>query len=155
MSIRGQIFAAMCLFVLFAAYGLQATTIPMFPGQEYEPFKPRTMPMILAMAGLLLCVVRIFQLWRMPQPESTVVLAEFDWKSASLLCAVMLAYGFAMTPLGFVAATSLFLAAGFFILGERRLWLLTGLPLLFSLAFYLLMTRVLGLYLSSGLWWNV
>ena len=44
MTRRGHILAALFLFVLFVAYGLQATMIPSFPGQELEPFKPRTMP---------------------------------------------------------------------------------------------------------------
>ena len=44
MSVKGNIAASLLLFVLFVAYGLGAMTIPMFPGQEFEPFKPRTMP---------------------------------------------------------------------------------------------------------------
>jgi putative tricarboxylic transport membrane protein len=143
------------MFVLFAAYGLQATTIPMFPGQEFEPFKPRTMPVLLAVTGLLLCVIRVLQLMRSPQQESTSILSGFDWKPASLLCVTMLIYGFAINPLGFVLATTLFLAAGFFILGERRARMLLGLSFVFSLAFYFLMTRALGLYLSPGPWWGI
>ena len=155
MTTKGHISAALILFVLFAAYGLQATTIPMFPGQEFEPFKPRTMPLLLAGAGLLLCVIRILQLMRASQGEvRESVFAAFDWKPASLLCLTMLAYGSAMIPLGFLLSTTLFLTAGFYVLGERRLTMLLGVSSAFSLVFYLLMTQALGLYLSPGLWWG-
>ena len=37
MSHRLHFIATLCLIVLFAAYGLEALTIPLFPGQEDEP----------------------------------------------------------------------------------------------------------------------
>ncbi len=153
MSTRGHVVASLLLCVLFAAYGMQAMTIPLFPGQELEPFKPRTMPLALTCAGLLLCAVRIVQLLRNRETEPGMSLAAFSWWPAAFLCGVMIAYGFLLSPLGFVASTSLFLATGFLILGERRFGILLSLPLTFSLAFYFLMTRALGLYLSPGSWW--
>ena len=42
--------------------------------------------------------------------------------------------------------------AGFLILGERRRSVLLFLPLAFSVAFFLVMTEGLGLYLASGSW---
>ena len=53
-------------------------------------------------------------------------------------------------PLGFVLATAVFLCTGFFVLGERRVLLLLLLPVVFTLAFWLVMTRLLGLYLAPG-----
>ena len=154
MTRRGHILAVLFLFVLFVAYGLQATMIPSFPGQELEPFKPRTMPIGLSVAGALLSVIRILQLSRAPALVAERALGTLDWKAAGILCAIMLTYGLAMMPLGFIVATSLFLAAGFYVLGERRWSLLVVLPLVFSLGFHALMTRGLGLYLSPGLWWR-
>ena len=60
----------------------------------------------------------------------------------------------AMIPLVFLLSTTLFLSAGFYILGERRLTMLLGVSSAFSLVFYLLMTQALGLYLSPGFWWG-
>ena len=154
MSVKGNIAASLLLFVLFVAYGLGAMTIPMFPGQELEPFKPRTMPVLLALTGVALCIIRIVQLLRAPEAEWQPGVDGFRWKQAGLLCVAMLAYGFAINPLGFVLATRLFLATGFFVLGERRVPLLLGLSTTFSLIFYLLMTRALGLYLAPGPWWG-
>lgn len=155
MSSRTHVIATLMLFAVFAAYGLQATAIPSFPGQELEPFKPRTMPMMLAAIGLILCVVRVLQIVRAARPETRAGISGFNWKPAILLCMTMVVYGLLMNPLGFVAATVLFLSTGFLILGERRKLVLALLPLTFSLAFYLLMTVVLGMYLSPGAWWSV
>lgn len=152
MSVKGQLLAAIFLGVTFAAYGLAATDIPSFPGQEVEPFKPRTMPVALAAAGLLLCMIRILQLLRTTGAGARIRLTGFDWGPAALLCVAMLGYGLLLNPLGFVIATTIFLAAGFLILGERRPPLLILMPFVFSLAFYLLMTRALGLYLAPGPW---
>ena len=66
----------------------------------------------------------------------------------------MLAYGYLMPLLGFIPATTLFLVAGFLILGERRRSILLFLPLVFSLVFFQLMTEGLGLYLSPGSLWG-
>ena len=65
----------------------------------------------------------------------------------------MLGYGFAFTPLGFIAATTLFLFAGFLTLGERRISVLVFLPVVFTLSFWAVMTQLLGLYLAPGDWW--
>ena len=152
MSTRAQVIATLLLFVLMAAYGLQALSIPLFPGQELEPFKPRTMPLMLAATGLLLCAIRIFQLARGPAMAGGKTLAGFNWGPPLLLCLAMLGYGFLMIPAGFVVSTALFLASGFAILGERRKAVLIVLPITFSVAFFLLMTGVLGLYLAPGRW---
>ena len=152
MSIRNHIIATLFLFVVFAAYGYQALQIPLFPGQELEPFKPRTMPVLLAAGGLLLTAIRIFELARGEEAGGSLDIAGLNWMPAAWLCAVMVAYGFLMNPLGFVVATTLFLLAGFLILGERRRTVLLFLPLAFSLAFFLLMTEGLGLYLAPGAW---
>lgn len=152
MSARQQVVATLLLFVVFAAYGYQALQIPLFPGQELEPFKPRTMPVLLAAAGLLLTAIHIIQLARAERAEPGPGLSGLHWAPAAWLCAAMLGYGFLMNPLGFVLATTVFLLAGFVILGERRRAVLLFLPVAFSIAFYLLMTEGLGLYLAPGAW---
>ena len=152
MSTRHHVIATMVLFILVLAYGYQAWLIPQFPGQELESFRPRTMPVLLAAAGLLLTAIRLVQLLRGAGIEGSLGIAGLDWPPALWLCASMLGYGLLMEPLGFVLATTLFLLAGFLILGERRRGVLIVLPLAFSVAFFLLMTAGLGLYLAPGAW---
>lgn len=151
MSMRRDSIAAIFLLIVFAAYGQQALQIEMFPGQELEPFKPRTMPVALAVSGILLCIIRILQTFR-DESVDVAVWQGYDWKRTGILCIVMLGYGFAFVPLGFLAATILFLLAGFLTLGERRIPALVFLPVIFTFAFWAVMTQLLGLYLAPGNW---
>ena len=143
--------AAIFLLIVFAAYGQQALQIEMFPGQELEPFKPRTMPVALAVSGILLCIIHILQTFRGDSVDVTAWQG-YDWRRAGILCLVMLGYGFAFVPLGFIAATILFLLMGFLTLGERRIPVLVILPVIFTFAFWAVMTQLLGLYLAPGDW---
>lgn len=151
MTFNRDAVASLLLFVLFAAYGIQAMQIEVFPGQELEPFKPRTMPFALAVCGMFLCGIRCVQTLRGSSAVATSW-QHYDWKRAAFLCINMIIYGFLFTRLGFFAATITFLLAGFVILGERRLFMLVLLPAVFTFAFWLLATRLLGLYLAPGSW---
>lgn len=152
MTLRRDALAALALFVLFAAYGFEALHIEVFPGQEQEPFKPRTMPIALAIAGIVLCVIRLLQTMRVAD-TGAAPRSSYNWQRAAFLCLAMLGYGYLLTPLGFVVATSLFLAAGFFTMGERGRIRLLVVPIAFAVAFHLLMSRLPGLYLAPGTWW--
>ena len=144
---------ALVLTAGFLAYGYQATLITLFPGQETEVFSPRTLPYGLAITGALLSSLQLFKCLRNPV-ASTEKSPRYDWLRTSALLAAMIVYGALFEPLGFAIATWVFLLAGFLILGERRRLLLVLLPALFSLLFWLLMTRGLGLYLAPGTVWS-
>lgn len=150
MSLNRDAAAAFVLLAAFLAYGYGVTLIELFPGQETEVFSPRTMPWALAVGGVVLCLLQVFRCLRRNGPERTGF-GDFDWSRAALLCANMIGYGLLFEPLGFLLATALFLGAGFLVLGERRIGLLTVLPLAFSGLFWLIMTRMLGLYLAPGI----
>ncbi|EMP4394075.1 tripartite tricarboxylate transporter TctB family protein [Vibrio fluvialis] len=139
---------AMIFLVLSLCYGYQTTQIPMFPGDEYEPFTARTLPTLLTYAGvamsLLLLVVG------QPDKKSGAVIT-FNWKLLIGFLVLMALYGAGLTYLGFVLATSFFLMAGFYILGERRKSILFGASFPFVIAFYLLLTKGLDVYLEPGL----
>ena len=142
--------AAFVLLAGFIAMGLGVTSIDLFPGQETEVFSPRTMPAALAIGGAVLCLLRVIQCLRHPEQDA-VVLDGFDWIRAALLCAAMIGYGLVFEPLGFMLSTAAFLGTGFVVLGERRVLVLAVLPLAFSLLFWLIMTRLLGMYLAPGI----
>ena len=113
------------------------------------------MPVALALAGMVLAGIRAAKLSGSTGQGDGAGLGALNWQPVIRLCLVMLAYGFLMVPLGFVIATTLFLIAGFLILGERRRLILLILPLTFSVVFFLLMTKGLGLYLSPGTLWGL
>lgn len=150
MSVSRSAVAALILLAFCSAYGLLATTIELFPGQESEAFSPRTLPVGLAIAGVLLTLAELIKSLRRPD-VGAAPWSGFDWLRAAPLLAAMIAYGALFEPLGFVPATALFLAAGIAILGERRPIFVLILPVVFAVGFWFLISRLLGLYLAPGI----
>ncbi|MFT7054212.1 MAG: putative tricarboxylic transport membrane protein [Psychromonas sp.] len=140
--VGGLIFLIFCL-----TYGYQTTLIPLYPGDEYAPFTARTLPWMLTGAGILSSLLLIVM--AQPDEKSGAVLG-FDWKLLITFILLMTAYGFGLTWIGFVLATSLFLLAGFWVLGERRKSVLFGASFPFVIAFWLLLTKGLDIYLEPG-----
>ncbi|MGR5175289.1 tripartite tricarboxylate transporter TctB family protein [Vibrio parahaemolyticus] len=139
---------AMIFLILCLCYGYQTSLIPMFPGDEYEPFTARTLPTILTFVGIGLAVLLLIT--GQPDVKSGAVV-DFNWKLLIGFLVLMAAYGIGLTYLGFVLATGFFLMAGFYMLGERRKRVLFGASFPFVLAFYLMLTQGLDIYLEPGL----
>ena len=76
----------------------------------------------------------------------------FNWGTAALFLVLMSAYGLTVRPLGFILSTSLFLIAGFAMLGERSpvKLLLVAVPLV--VAFWVLMTQGLDVFIEPLPW---
>ncbi|WP_300180242.1 tripartite tricarboxylate transporter TctB family protein [uncultured Aliivibrio sp.] len=136
------IFLLVCL-----CYGYQTSLIPLFPGDEYEPFTARTLPYMLTFAGIFLSLLLIVS--AQPDEKSGATLS-FNWKLLIGFLVLMVLYGIGLTWLGFVLATSLFLLAGFYLLGERRKPVLFGASFPFVTGFWLLLTKGLDIYLEPG-----
>ncbi len=137
------------LFMLVClVYGYQTAQIPLFPGDEYEPFTARTLPFILTVIGIFLSLAMIVTA---KTDEQSGAITDFNWKLLFGFLALMTIYGLGLTYVGFVIATSFFLLAGFYILGERRKSVLFGASFPFVIAFYLLLTQVLEVYLEPGI----
>jgi len=137
------------IFLLFClCYGYQTSQIPLYPGDEYEPFTARTLPTILTYIGVGLSLLLLVT--GQPDKQSGAVLT-FHWKLLIAFLVLMALYGVGLTYLGFVIATGFFLLAGFYLLGERRNSVLFGASFPFVIAFYLLLTQGLDIYLEPGL----
>lgn len=137
------------IFLLFClCYGYQTSQIPLFPGDEYEPFTARTLPTILTYVGAGLSLLLLVT--GQPDKQSGAVL-NFNWKLLIAFLVLMTLYGVGLTYLGFVIATGFFLLAGLYLLGERRKPVLFGASFPFVIAFYLLLTQGLDIYLEPGL----
>ncbi|MDN3682569.1 tripartite tricarboxylate transporter TctB family protein [Vibrio tapetis subsp. quintayensis] len=144
---RDRVGAILFLLVCFV-YGYQTAQIPLFPGDEYEPFTARTLPFILTAIGIFLSLAMIVTA---KTDEQSGAIMDFNWKLLFGFLALMAVYGVGLTYIGFVLATSFFLLAGFYILGERRKSVLFGASFPFVIAFYLLLTQVLEVYLEPGI----
>ena len=149
MTLSRDLAAALGFVAFSIAYGWQATGIDIFPGQEYEPFTPQTFPLALSVIGAILGLAQTAKSWRAPG-SAAESWGRYDWLRVCLLLLTMVAYGATFTWLGFLVSTMLFLGAGYLILGERRPVVIGSASILVTVGFWLIMTKVLGIYLAPG-----
>ncbi|EDM67345.1 MAG: tripartite tricarboxylate transporter TctB family protein [Moritella sp.] len=147
--VSGLIFLLACLI-----YGYQTTQIQLFPGDEYEAFTARTLPYLLTFAGIVMSLLLIVMSPSRPCADNSCAEQssdqDLDWRLLGSFVILMVGYGIGLTWLGFVLATSLFLLIGFWLLGERRKAVLLGASFPFVTLFWLLLTKVLDIYLEPG-----
>ena len=147
--VSGLIFLLACLI-----YGYQTTQIQLFPGDEYEAFTARTLPYLLTFAGIVMSLLLIVMSPSRPCADNSCPEQSsdqgLDWRLLGSFVILMVGYGIGLTWLGFVLATSLFLLIGFWLLGERRKAVLLGASFPFVTLFWLLLTKVLDIYLEPG-----
>lgn len=133
-------------------YGLLATSIQLSFLAQQEVFTARTMPYGLAVAGIVLSLMILVLPVRDPAGKKTLtdVTAGMAWRRAISLVVLMVVYGLIMKWVGFIVASILFLIAGFYILGERRIkiMVLAAVPLVVLLWF--IMSSLLGVYIAPG-----
>jgi len=143
---------ALLILLFSVAYGLLAGKIPLSFLSQQEVFTARTMPYALAVAGIFLSLAIIV----LPtvDPEGKKSLAEetkgMDWSTAILLVVIMLVFGLIMKWLGFILSSILFLLGGFWILGERRIKRMVISAVFLVVAFWFIMSVVLGVYIAPG-----
>ena len=139
--IGGLIFLALSI-----GYGFSITLIPIYPGDEYEVFTAKTLPTALAIVGSVLSLFLLFS----ARNETKSALPSLDWIVAVKLLSLMVCYGVILETLGFLLATTLFLLAGYWMLGERRKWILFLCSLPLVIFFWYVLTQLLEIYLAPG-----
>ena len=143
---------ALILLVFSIAYGLLAYSIPLTFIAQKESFNARTMPFALGIIGTILS----FLILVIPSGESdekTSIKAAFrglDWPRVGLLVGMMIFYGLTLRFLGFVISSIIFLMGGFWILGERRIWMVLAGSIPLVLFIWFLMSRILGMFIAPG-----
>ena len=146
--------SALVLLAVSLIYGWMATGIEMFPGAEADPFTPQTLPKALSVLGAVLAILLLFTRPKGDGARSFgSAFAGFQWNKVVQLLVVMVLYALALVWLGFLLATVLFLAAGFWILGIRslRTIVLGAVPL--AVGFWLVLAKLLDIYLAPGEIW--
>ena len=159
---------ALFFLALSIAYGILAQDIRVLGfGAETQPFTPRTMPTALAFLGGTIAFLMLVLPPRPSQRDADeaadaageikvpggpfVGWGRFDWWRLAGLGVAMAFYASLLTRLGFVIATTLFLVAGYLILGERRVGVLVGASLPVVVVFWAIMTQLLDIYLAPGI----
>lgn len=135
---------ALLMLAFCAAYWFLTYQIRMLPFQANSAFNAQTMPEALAVIGVILCLaILIF-----PGSDAAPDLRGYKWGLGAAMIALMVFYGYALRPLGFLASTSLFLIGGYAALGERNpiTLILAAVPIVF--AFWALMTWGLDIYVA-------
>ena len=150
---------AVIFLLISVIYGYASYTYPLLPFERNMVFLPNTMPMVLAMFGALLAILIIIlpkaeeEKEDAEQGEITVVRwQEYEVTQALTLIGAMILYALALRPIGFLAATTLFLFGAGWILGERRAIPMIVTALSGALIVWLLVQEVLGVFLKPYPW---
>lgn len=140
------------LFFLIGSivYGLAAFNYPLLPFERNMAFLPNTLPMALSILGAL--VSAFILLAPGPSSEDSSVIAvkearQFKLGQTIALVTCMVLYAVLLRPIGFIAATSLFIVGSSVLLGERKLWLLIPVALIATFLVWYLVQQTLGIYL--------
>lgn len=143
---------ALVMLLFSMSYGILATQIPLTFLAQNELFTPRTMPYGLAVIGgvLSLAILVLPTADEAGKRSLRQETAGMDWATAVFLVLLMLAYGLTMKWLGFILASILFLLAGFWILGERRIKLMLLSAILLVAVLWALMSKLLGVFIAPG-----
>ena len=147
MTLTKERIGAMFFLVLSIVYGYLAYQIKLYPGDELDAMTARTLPFFLSGLGILLSLVLLAT---GKQEVHGASIAGLDWKPVILLMLLSLVYGIALDWLGFLISTTLFLIAGFWILGEKRLKILLMVAVPFVFIFWFGLTQMLDIYLAPG-----
>jgi putative tricarboxylic transport membrane protein len=143
---------ALFFLVLSLFYGLMAFRIPLNVMAETAVLTARTVPITIAVFGTVISLLILILPARDTEGRHDIIktFRGFEWKRAGLLLVLMILYGLIIKVVGFIVSTILFLIAGFRILGEKRVKILLVASIPFVIAFWFLLSRILGIYLEPG-----
>jgi putative tricarboxylic transport membrane protein len=121
---------------------------------QRNPVWPSTFPKVLAVLGIIVGLIVLLGLEK-PAKEAEPSAVDINWRrlhdynlgQALMLLGLMVVYALALRPAGFLLATTLFLAGGSVILGERRWFTMILTAVIASVAVWYLVQEVLGIFL--------
>ena len=149
-NIIGSVF-----FLAFSCfYFYNVSNIKTMPGSQFSVMTASTFPFYIGIVGILvsLALLVITILDKNDKDYLTIsFLKTLDFKKAISFILLMIFYGFTMRSLGFVLATMIFLAVGFFILKERNLKRIFLISTTVPIVFDLLLNNLLGVYIDPGM----
>ena len=147
----GLLFLLFCCLYGYAAFFGMDHLLP--PILKRAPVWPSSFPKILSIVGAItaIAVIVTSKPAEVNSAESGIDyrrLQDYKIGQALFLVGSMVAYALLLRPIGFIAATTLFLAGGAFILGERRYHLMIPVALVGTVLVWYLVQEVLGIFLS-------
>lgn len=160
MNISKNVIGALIFFIFSVCYGYYAQQIPLYPGEEYDVFTSQSMPKLYALLGIVVSGIAIILSiindirHKNTQVSEVSSVNKKGWFQVVSLIVLMVYYGATLEQLGFIIATISFLVFGYLILGERNIkhLFLASVPVV--IVFWAIMTKLLGIYLSTGDLWG-
>ena len=144
MTMPNDRIGGIALLAFCIAYGWLALDIPSTKAAAGLAFTARSMPYALSVLGVL------GSLWLVafPQRQGSGTSGHLDWPIFVAFLLLMSCYGFTLRPLGFLLSTSLFLAGGFALLGERRKFRIALISLTIAFSFWAILNLGLGVFID-------
>jgi putative tricarboxylic transport membrane protein len=150
------IFILICLIYGYTAFVTMEANL--LPFELNMVFLPNTMPKLLSILGVIVGLVVVIQTG--PETNTEIDSSEIDYRNmrqyklaqALLLLALMVAYALLLRPIGFLIATTSFLAGGSIILGERKFIMLIPIAVFTAFLIWYLVQEVLGIFLRPWPW---
>jgi putative tricarboxylic transport membrane protein len=150
------IFILLCLIYGYTAFVTMEANL--LPFELNMTFLPNTMPKWLSVLGVIVGLVVVIQ--SVPKASAEIDSGEIDYRNlrqynlaqALFLLGLMIAYALLLRPIGFLAATTLFLAGGSLILGERKYIVLIPVAVITAVMIWYLVQQVLGIFLRPWPW---
>jgi len=150
---------AVIFIVISLVYGYASFTYPLLPFERNMAFLPNTMPMVLSALGIIFALIILLTPKAKADAEGdapgdiTIArLREYKLGQALGLIGAMILYALALRPVGFLAATTLFLVGSSWILGERKLRIMIPVALIGTGVVWFLVERALGIFLRPLPW---
>lgn len=150
------LFLLLCLIYGYTAFVTMEASL--LPFERNLTFLPNTMPKWLSILGGIIGFVVLIQSG--PKPADEVDPTDIDVRNlqqyklgqAIFLLVAMVIYALLLRPIGFLAATVLFITIGGMILGERRYVVLVPVAAVAALFIWYLVQEVLGIFLRPWPW---
>tara|TARA_B100000315_G_scaffold211190_1_gene207843 strand:- start:495 stop:977 length:483 start_codon:yes stop_codon:yes gene_type:complete len=150
---------ALIFLVISVVYGYASYTYPLLPFERYMVFLPNTMPLALSGLGILFSLIIILAPGKTADADGDALgnldisrLGDYKTGQALGLIAAMVVYALALRPVGFLAATTLFLVGTGWILGERKLHIMILSALVGAGIIWYLVQEALGIFLRPLPW---
>lgn len=140
--VSGFVLLALSLGYLFMAYQIE-----LYPGSEEDFINAQTFPKAIGIAAAGFA----FLIMVMPgaDDEGFASWKTLDWMKPAALCVLMVLYGLTIKSVGFFLSTSVFLLAGYLLLGERRPWVLGAASVPVAGAFQFILDGLLGIHITD------
>ena len=152
---------ALIFIVVCLAYGYTAFVVmeaSLLPFERNMAFLPNVLPKWLSVLGVVAGLAVLIQSRSGEQGEDDPDgidarnLRQYNLGQTILLLVLMVAYALLLRPVGFLTTTTLFIAGGAVILGEKRYVLLVPVAVLSAFLIWYLVQEVLGIFLRPWPW---